>query len=298
VVGTGRFDRRVTVPAPDRDGRRRIFGVHTRSVPLDESVDLDRLASTTPGMVGADIANLCNEAALIAARRDHEKVRHEDFTDALEKIVLGAPRAMLVSEEDRRRTAYHEAGHAIVGMLTQGADPVRKVSIIPRGMALGVTISTPDTDRLNYDERGLLAKIDVALGGRVAEELVFEAVTTGAESDIQQVTMIARSMVGRWGMSPAIGFVAALPSEGRGMLLPGVDAVSETTQRIVDEEVKRLVDEAHLRVTEMLTTHRDKLDALAAALLDRETLDEVDAYAAAGVEPAGSTPASASLPVK
>jgi len=287
LMRPGRFDRRVVVPSPDRDGRRRILAVHTRSVPLDDDVELDRLAATTPGMVGADLANLCNEAALIAARRDHQKVHHDDFTTALEKIILGAPRAMLVSEEDRRRTAYHEAGHAIVGMLTSGADPVRKVSIIPRGISLGVTISTPDADRLNYDERGLLAKIDVSLGGRVAEELVFDSVTTGAESDIQQVTSIARAMVGRWGMSPEIGFVAALPSESQGLLLPGVDVVSEATQRVVDQEVKRLVDEGYARVTKLLSAERSRLDALAEALLDSETLDEVDAYAAAGVPPAG-----------
>ena len=287
LLRPGRFDRRVTVPAPDRDGRRRIFAVHTRSVPMGEDVDLDKLASTTPGMVGADIANLCNEAALVAARREHDKVLHEDFTDALEKIVLGAPRAMIVSEEDRRRTAYHEAGHAIVGMMTPGADPVRKVSIIPRGMALGVTISTPDADRLNYDKRGLVAKIDVAFGGRVAEELVFESVTTGAESDIQQVTAIARGMVGRWGMSDAIGFLAVSPRDGQNMLLPGVEAPSEDTQRLVDTEIKRIADDAHARVTKLLTDHRDKLDALAGALLESETLDEVDAYAAAGVAPAG-----------
>ena len=192
LLRPGRFDRRVAVPPPDKDGRRKILEVHTRSLPLGDDVDLDRIAATTPGMVGADLANLANEAALTAARRNHDKVQLADFTDALEKIVLGAPRGTVLSDEDRKRVAYHEAGHAIVGMLTPGADPVRKVSIIPRGMALGVTLSAPDLDKANYEEAYLLAKIKVALGGRVAEEIVYGTITTGAESDIQQLTGIAR----------------------------------------------------------------------------------------------------------
>ena len=165
-------------------------------------------------MVGADLANLANEAALTGRPPQHEKVEQADFTDALEKIVLGAPRGTLLSDEDRRRVAYHEAGHALVGMLTPGADPVRKVSIIPRGQALGVTFAAPENDRANYEEEWLLAKIKVALGGRVAEEIVFGTITTGAESDIQQLTEIARGMVGRWGMSRAIGPIAVLPQDG------------------------------------------------------------------------------------
>ena len=173
LLRPGRFDRRVVVSPPDRAGREAILRVHTRGVPLAAEVNLGSLASTTPGMVGADLENLVNEAALLAARRKHEKVNREDLTDALERIVLGAERKVMISEEDRRRTAYHEAGHAIVGMLTPGADPVRKVSIIPRGQALGVTFSAPDADRFNFEEQHLLAQIKVALGGRVAEELVF-----------------------------------------------------------------------------------------------------------------------------
>ena len=226
LLRPGRFDRRVTVPPPDKDGRRQILEVHTRSLPLDDDVNLDSLASTTPGMVGADIANLCNEAALLAARRGHEKVTHADFTDSLEKIVLGAPRGLVLSDEEKRRTAYHEAGHALVGMLTPGADPVRKVSIIPRSMSLGVTISAPDVERTNYDEEHLITRIKVALGGRVAEELVYDSISAGAESDIQQLTAIARQMVGRWGMSRAIGPIAVLPSEGQNMLLPGAAQTS------------------------------------------------------------------------
>jgi cell division protease FtsH len=240
-------------------------------------------------MVGADLANLANEAALTAARRGHDQVQREDFTDALERIVLGAPRKLVMTHGDRRRTAYHEGGHAIVGMLTPGADPVRKVSIIPRGMALGVTLSAPEGDKFSYDERYLLGKIKVALGGRVAEELIFGEITTGAESDIQQLTEIARRMVGRWGMSDAIGPVAVLPSDGNGPLLPGAAEASERTQELVDKEVRRIVDDAHHDVTLLLTEHRENLDALAAALLERETLDEADAYAAAGI-PRDATP--------
>ncbi|MGP0050155.1 MAG: ATP-dependent zinc metalloprotease FtsH [Solirubrobacteraceae bacterium] len=285
LLRPGRFDRRVVVVPPDRAGREAILRVHTRSVPLDADVDLGAIAATTPGMVGADLANVCNEAALLAAKRGHLRVARQDFTDALERIVLGAARKVMISEEDRRRTAYHEAGHAIMGMLTPGADRVRKVSIIPRGMALGVTFSAPDADRFNFDERHLLAQIKVALGGRVAEEVVFGDLTTGAESDIQQLTRIARHMVGRWGMSRAIGPIAVLPSDGQSMLLPGVSETSEQTQQVVDAEVRRIVETAHDEATETLSTHRGNLDSLVAELLAHETLDQAEAYAAAGLEP-------------
>jgi cell division protease FtsH len=283
LLRPGRFDRRIAVPPPDKDGRRAILEVHTRSLPLADDVNLDRLAATTPGMVGADLSNLANEAALMAARRNHEKVQQADFTDALEKIVLGAPRGTVLSKEDRRRVAYHEAGHALVGMLTPGADPVRKVSIIPRGQALGVTFSAPDDDRANYEESWLLARIKVALGGRVAEEIVFGSITTGAESDIQQLTDIARGMVGRWGMSDAIGPIAVLPADQNGPLLPGSQAASETTQRLVDEEVRRIVEQAYDEVRRLLSDHRDQLESLTETLLREETLDEDAAYAAAQV---------------
>jgi cell division protease FtsH len=287
LLRPGRFDRRVVVPAPDKEGRRKILDVHTRSLPLADDVSLDRVAQITPGMVGADLANLANEAALLAARLRHEKVEMSDFTDALEKIVLGAPRGVLISDEDRRRTAYHEAGHAIVGMLTAGADPVRKVSIIPRGQALGVTFSAPEEDRSNYETSHLLARLRVMLGGRVAEELVLDSITTGAESDIQHLTAIARQMVGRWGMSDLVGPVAVLPSESAGPLMPGASSASERTQRLVDEEVRRLVEEAQDDVRHLLTVHRDKLDALAEALLREETLDQDAAYEAAGLDASG-----------
>jgi cell division protease FtsH len=283
LLRPGRFDRRVAVQPPDRAGREAILRVHTRGVPLGPDVDLGRIAATTPGMVGADLANLVNEAVLLAARRSHEVVSEADFTDALERIVLGAERQVMMTDEDRRRTAYHEGGHAIVGMLTEGADPVRKVSIIPRGLALGVTFAAPESDRFNYREPEVEAKIKVALGGRAAEEVVFGETSTGAESDIQQLTEIARQMVGRWGMSSAIGPVAVIPRDGTGPLLPGVAEVSPETQRLVDAEVRRIVDESHREVVVLLEQNRDKLDSLANALLEHETLDEDDAYAAAGV---------------
>ena len=283
LLRPGRFDRRVAVQPPDRTGREAILRVHARGVPLGPDVDLGRIASTTPGMVGADLANLVNEAALLAARRNHDVVTEPDFTDALERIVLGAERQVMMTEADRRLTAYHEAGHAIVGMLTAGADPVRKVSIIPRGMALGVTFAAPETDRFNYREPEAYAKVKVALGGRAAEEVVFGETSTGAESDIQQLTEIARQMVGRWGMSPAIGPVAVIPRDGVGPFLPGAAEVSPDTQRLIDDEVRRIVDESHKEVVALLEENRSKLDSLAGALLEHETLDEEDAYAAAGV---------------
>jgi cell division protease FtsH len=281
LLRPGRFDRRVAVQPPDRAGRAAILRVHTQGIPLARDVDLDGLASTTPGMVGADLANLANEAALLAARRDHRQVEMADLTDSLEKILLGAPRGILLSAADRERTAYHESGHALVGMLTPGADPVRKISIIPRGMALGVTLSTPDTDQVSYTREDLEGKILVALGGRVAEEIVYGTITTGAESDIQQLTLIARQMVGRWGMSDALGPVAVLPSDAIGYLLPGARETSEATQELVDSEVRRIIDDSHRTVTALLTEHRDQLEVLALALLKAETLDMADAYAAA-----------------
>jgi cell division protease FtsH len=284
LLRPGRFDRRVAVQPPDREGRRQILEVHTRGVPLADDVDLGRIASATPGMVGADLANLVNEAALLAARRSHERVTAADFADALERIVLGAERKVMLSPEDRRRTAYHEGGHAIVGMLTPGADPVRKISIIPRGMSLGVTFSAPEADRFNYERSELVAKIKVALGGRAAEDMVYGETSTGAESDIQQLTAIARQMVGRWGMSDAVGPLAVLPADGRGPFLPGASEVSPRTQEIVDEEVRLIVDAAYGEVITLLTDNRGRLDSLARALLEHETLDEDAAYAAAGVE--------------
>jgi cell division protease FtsH len=278
LLRPGRFDRRIAVQPPDRNGRLAILRIHTRSVPLAPDVDLDQIAASTPGATGADLALIANEAALFAARRDHTAVEQADFTDAIEKIILGAERQIVMTEADRRRTAYHESGHGLVGMLTPGADPVRKISIIPRGQALGVTLATPETDRYNYGRRELFARIKVALGGRVAEQLVFGDVTTGAESDIQNLTKIARGMVARWGMSDKIGPVAVADGAQDGFLLPGVQPASPATQQLVDDEVRRIVDEAEQGVRDLLKGERARLDALAQALLERETLDQDDAY--------------------
>ena len=284
LLRPGRFDRRIAVNLPDRKGRIEILKIHTRSLPLAPDVDLERIAASIPGSTGADIALLANEAALFAARRDHTAVEQRDFTDAIEKIILGTERQVVMTEADRERTAYHESGHALVGMLTPGADPVRKVSIIPRGQALGVTLATPESDRYNYARDDLLAKIKVALGGRAAEKVVFDDVTTGAESDIQNLTQVARGMVGRWGMSDAIGPVAVTDGRQDGALLPGALPASEPTQELVDQEVRRIVEGAEREVIELLDRERERLEALARALLERETLDQPEVYELAGVE--------------
>ena len=283
LLRPGRFDRRIAVNPPDRPGRVQILKIHSRGVPLAPDVDLDRIAASIPGSTGADIALLVNEAALFAARRNHTKVEQSDFTDAIEKILLGAERQVVMTDADRRRTAYHESGHALVGMLTPGADPVRKISIIPRGQALGVTLSTPESDRYNYRREELEAQIKVALGGRAAEKVVFDDLSTGAESDIQNLTQVARGMVGRWGMSDAVGPIAVTDGRQNGPLLPGAMPASEPTQELVDKEVRRIVEEAERDVINLLEEHRDQLDALANALLDHETLDQPEAYEVAGV---------------
>jgi cell division protease FtsH len=280
LLRPGRFDRRVAVLPPDREGRRLILEVHTRDVPLGADVDLDRIAATTPGMVGADLANLVNEAALLAARSDRSEVASADFAQSLEKIILGAERKLMLTPADRRRTAYHEAGHALVGMLTADADPVRKITIVPRGQSLGVTLSSPDVDRFNYSRADLEARVKMALGGRAAEEVVFGDQTTGAEGDIAQVTALVRQMVGRWGMSPAIGMVAVLPSDGAN---PWSELASPQTLELVDTEVRRTVEAAYDEVLALLAAERSRLDALAEALLERETLDQIDAYSIAGL---------------
>jgi cell division protease FtsH len=283
LLRPGRFDRRIAVNPPDRKGRVKILKIHTRQVKLADDVDLERIAASIPGSTGADIALLVNEAALFAARRNHAAVEQRDFTDAIEKIILGAERQVVMTDADRKRTAYHESGHALVGMLTPGADPVRKISIIPRGQALGVTLSTPESDRYNYRREELLAQIKVALGGRAAEKVIFDDLSTGAESDIQNLTQVARGMVGRWGMSDAVGPIAVTDGRQDGVLLPGPMPASEPTQELVDQEVRRIVDESESEVVDLLTEHREQLDALANALLARETLDQPEAYAVAGV---------------
>jgi cell division protease FtsH len=280
LLRPGRFDRTIQVHAPDRTGRAAILRVHTRNVPLASEVDLERIAAATPGMTGADLANLVNEAALLAARRGDEKVTHRDLTDALEKVQLGTVRNLVLSEEERRRTAYHEAGHALLGMLQAGADPVRKVSIVPRGRALGVTLATPDTDRYGYDATYLRGKIIGALGGMAAEQEVYDLVTTGSESDLTVATNIARSMVGRWGMSERVGAVSVIPAEGD----PRLMGVSDAMLDVVDEEVHRIADECLAEARRLLRENRHRLDAIVGRLLERETLDEPEVYAAAGID--------------
>jgi cell division protease FtsH len=286
LLRPGRFDRRLTVNPPDKDGRLEILKIHTRSVPLADDVRLDRIAATTPGMVGADLRNLVNEGALIAARRDHDRVFAADFADALERIVLGAERRITLSDEERERTAYHEAGHAVLGMLEPGADPVRKISIVPRGRALGVTFQSPSTDRYGYDASYLEGRIVGALGGRAAEELIYGNVTTGAESDLEQVTSIARQMVGRWGMSDVIGLVSVIPAPGEEQYYgPGGPVqVSDDTRELVDREVRRIVEGCYERARRTLAANKHRLESLTKELLEHETLDEDDAYAAAGFD--------------
>jgi cell division protease FtsH len=283
LLRPGRFDRRIAVAAPDIKGRQSILEVHSRAVPLAEDVDLRRIAGDTPGMVGADLRNLVNEAALTAARKEHEYVRAADFADALERIILGAERRLTLSREERERTAYHEAGHALVGMLQPGADPVRKATIIPRGHALGMTLQRPDFDRYGYTEEFLRGRLATALAGRAAEELVFGNVTTSPEGDIELVTQLARQMVGRWGMSEAIGPVAVIPDGTEPGYFLSSNAPSERTRELMDAEIRHLVEDCYEIALQQLRSHREQLERLATALLDRETLDEAEIYAVAGV---------------
>ena len=291
LLRPGRFDRQIMVHPPDHKGRVEILKVHTRKVPLSD-VDLEKIAASTPGMTGADLANLVNEAALLAARRKQDAVTQRNLTDALEKVQLGTARSVVIPEAERRRTAYHEAGHALIGMLQPGADPVRKVSIIPRGRALGVTLSTPEADRYGYDANYLRGRIIGALGGMAAEKEIFGVVTTGAENDLEAVTRIARSMVGRWGMSERIGTLSVLPAEGD----PRMAGISDGLLDAVDEEVRRITDECYAEARRLLRENRAKLDAIVDQLLAHESLDEAEIYAAAGIVRPPATPAPAPVP--
>ncbi|MDV7223833.1 ATP-dependent zinc metalloprotease FtsH [Streptomyces prunicolor] len=276
----GRFDRVVVVSPPDRGGREAILEIHTREIPLAKDVNLAQVARTTPGMTGAELANLANEAALLAVKRKQDQVTQSDLSEALEKVQLGAERPLVMPEEERRRTAYHESGHALLGMLQPGADPVRKITIVPRGRALGVTLSTPDADKYAYTEEYLRGRIIGALGGMAAEQVVYGVITTGAENDLEQVTNIARGMVARWGMSERVGRLSALPSDAQQAY--GLSAAPQTLD-VIDDEMRRIVDECYDEAIRKLGDHRDQLDALAAALLENETLEETDAYRIAGV---------------
>jgi cell division protease FtsH len=285
LLRPGRFDRRVIVNLPDKTGRKAILEVHTRKVPLAQSVDLSELAATTPGLSGADLKNLVNEAALLAARRNQSEVMHKDFIDALEKIVLGPARPLLLSREDRERIAYHESGHAILGLVVPGADPVQRVTIVPRGQALGVTYQRPHTDRYNYPEAYLRARITGMLGGRAAEELVYGTKTTGAENDIEQATNLARNMVTRWGMSEELGMVQLAPAHNAflGNTYGPAKPFSEETARRIDAEVFRIIQDSHAEAKALLARYRTALDSLVEALLARETLDEREVLEVTGL---------------
>jgi cell division protease FtsH len=280
LLRPGRFDRRVVVPRPDLRGRLAILRVHTRRVPLADDVDLEVLSRGTPGFVGADLQNLVNEAALLAARRDAQRVAMVDFEQAKDKVLLGAERrSLILSDEDKRVTAYHEGGHALVALLTAGSDPVHKVTIIPRGMALGVTQTLPVEDRYNLTQRQMLAMIKHAMGGRAAEELVFGHLSTGAANDLLQSTRMAREMICRFGMSEAIGPVSF--DDDSGDVFLGRDFVtrknySEKTAEQIDGEVKRLLSELYEAAKALLAENRPLLDRIAEALLERETLETSD----------------------
>ena len=289
LLRPGRFDRRVVVNLPDKAGRKAILEVHVRKVPLAADVSLEELAQATPGFSGADLKNLVNEAALLAARRDEASVQHKDFLDALEKIVLGPERPLLLSRDDRERIAYHESGHAVLGLVVPGADPVHRVSIVPRGQALGVTYQRPQTDRYNYPEAYLRARIVGMLGGRAAEELVYGTRTTGAENDIEQATNLARNMVTRWGMSDAIGMVQLAPPQNQYLGTSGFGGdkpFSEQTAARIDAEVHRIIHDCHEDAKRLLNEHRASLEGLVRALLLKETLAEQEILDATGLPPA------------
>jgi cell division protease FtsH len=279
LLRPGRFDRQIVVDSPDVKGRMGILRVHLRKVPLADDVEVETLAKGTPGMSGADLANLVNEAALLAARRGREKVTMEDLDSAKDKIMLGAERKSLVlSDEERKLTAFHEAGHAVVALRVPGLDPLHKVTIVPRGRALGVTASLPEQDRHSYSRDYMLARLIMLYGGRAAEEMIFgpEKITTGAGNDIERATAMARRMVTRFGMSEKVGPMAVGDSEQEvflGRELVQRREISEQTAKLVDDEVKRFLDEAYQKAVDSLTHNRELLHSLAEALLERETLD-------------------------
>ena len=282
LLRPGRFDRQIVVDSPDLRGREGILKVHVRNKPLAEDVDIHRIARGTPGMAGADLANLVNEAALLAARRSHEKIFMVDFEDAKDRVMLGAERKSLVmKEEERRLTAYHEAGHAVCAIRVKGNDPLHKVTIVPRGRALGLAFTLPEDDRVSITREQLEARLAMAYGGRASEELIFgrDRVTTGAASDIQFATGIARRYVSQWGLSDAIGPILVGDNEQEvflGRELMSRRQVSERTAQQVDDEVARVITDAYNRAMETVVTHRDLLDRIAAALLERETLTRED----------------------
>jgi cell division protease FtsH len=280
LMRPGRFDRQVVVDRPDRAGREAILIVHSRGMPLAQDVDLRILARSTPGMVGADLANICNEAALLAARRNRSLIGMQEFEDAIDRVMMGAQRPLLLSPEERNVIAYHEGGHALVALLTPGADNVRKVTIVPRGQALGVTQFMPIDDRHNYARNYLITRIAVGLGGRVAEQVAIGEITTGAENDLQQVTNLAREMVTRWGMSGKIGTVFFGHERdvflGREMSLGQQRDYSEATASAIDAEVRQIIAERYSYVEMILTRYRPLLDEIARRLLEKEVVEEAE----------------------
>ncbi len=276
LLRPGRFDRQVTIGLPDRKGREDILRIHTRSLHVAPDVDLTLLARTTTGLSGADLANLTNEAALAAARKSHQEVSLADFEDALDKLLLGGARPLLLDAHDRRVVAYHEAGHALVAWLTPGSDPVHKITIIPHGRALGVTAQMPDDDHYNSSREYLLARLAVMLGGRAAEEVALDDITTGAEDDLVQATRLAKRMITRWGMGTLgpLAFQADEQQPFLGYELSQGKDYSETTAARIDENVEQLINERHAMVRRLLQQARDKLDRLVQALLHEETLDQ------------------------
>ncbi|NUQ13034.1 MAG: ATP-dependent metallopeptidase FtsH/Yme1/Tma family protein, partial [Gemmatimonadaceae bacterium] len=282
LLRPGRFDRQIVVDAPDLRGREGILRVHLRNKPIAEDVEITSLARGTPGMAGADLANLVNEGALLAARRNHDRIYMADLEEAKDKVLLGAERKSLVmKDEERRLTAYHEAGHAVCAMMVKGNDPLHKVTIVPRGRALGVAFTLPEDDRVSVTREQIEARLVMAYGGRVAEEIIFgrDRVTTGAASDIQQATQIARKYVTQWGLSDAIGPVLVGDNEQEvflGNQIMSRREVSEQTHRLVDSEVKRVIDSAYQLATRVLTENVELLHTVAQSLLERETLTRED----------------------
>ncbi|HZS13239.1 MAG TPA: ATP-dependent zinc metalloprotease FtsH [Candidatus Dormibacteraeota bacterium] len=297
LLRPGRFDRRVYVSPPDRVGRAAILRIHARGVPLAPDADLDGIAQLTPGLVGADLRNLVNEAALLAARRGHDAVTMDDFAAALEKIQLGTERRVVLSDEDRERIAYHESGHALLGLLVPGSDPVRRVSIVPRGRALGVTVQSPVDDRQNYPEPYLRARITAALGGRAAESIVYGVVTTGAENDLLQVTRLAHEMVARWGMSDKLGPINFGEGDGDSPF-SGRRVYSEQTAELIDAETRRIIEECLGQACSLLSSHRAELDTLVKELLAHETLNEGDILRVTGIAPPPKASPAAALAAK
>lgn len=276
LLRPGRFDRQIVVPLPDQQGRLGILQIHTKKLHLDPDVDLEKLARRTIGLSGADLANIANEAALAAAERGAESVSKADFDAAIDKVTLGAERHTTMSEHDRRVVAYHESGHTLVAWFSKLADPVDKVTIIPRGMALGVTEQLPAEERVNYSRGYLRTRIAVMLGGRTSEELVFEDFTTGAESDIVEATKLARKMVTRWGMG-SLGPVAVDGNEEQPFLgyeMAQGRTVSEETQARIDQDIERIIDEQHRAARAILEAHREVMDRLVEALMDHETVED------------------------